>query len=734
MEREAEREEEAREYVNLARQMSSTGSYSKSFDLYMLAFDKDPQLKQRLEPEFRVVLIRLNEVLVSAGKMEDIFANFGKAINAFPNNSNLLNDIGKYLYKFGFYTEAWSHFQKALKIDPNFVNAEKNVNSIKNLLLERWHFRMLNDKIRNDAYYDAIKESTNRFKDSILDIGTGTGILAMFASEFTATAVTAIEASEIMAWIAECVTQGNNRPDIVIVNKMSTTMNYRDIGGKRSLVVTELFDAGLLGEHVLQTLSHAWEYFTIPTTRFIPNKAEFFVMGAKCDHLYRKYQLCMSAKKVLNIENMHVHILSDDTYDSEDVHLIKEIKYVTEPQSVMKIDFNDYCDIQEKLKSTDPYEVQLKATENNEINIIIGWFNLYLTENITLTTDPRSKNRANAWQQAVFFDNIPKSVKKDEVIKTEFLINGGKLMMLPYFDAPFSRVSPETIRFLNDDLYMKTITGCIGMTCIYLGQMADISQINIVDISPFPMFGMLMLKRGAQSLICYAKTESDKEFFKTVFEANDINWGRVTVLEGDNWGNDVFADEKFHAIFSNVFDLSGDIDLRFRELSLHLRNNHLMQGGLFMPANIRLMGQIVDSPWININNRIYDENIKTYKVGDYINKYEVTQNFCIDFENLGHTVVTESTCIGPLYSDMKTEIISFPIIESDQANAILCWYEIELTEEIEVISTNRPGSFMDGTLFLISPPVPLVAGRLACVVRTNDDEGAYKLAFRNEVS
>lgn len=729
-----ETEEQAREYVNQARQLSSSGSYSKAFDLYIKAFEKDPRVKERCEPEFRVVLTQLNEVLVGAGKMEDIFVNFSKAIGAFPRNCHLLNDIGKYLYKFNFYTEAWDYFQKALAIDPSFVNAEKNINSIKNLLLERWHFRMLNDKIRNDAYYDAIKESTNRYKDSVLDIGTGTGILAMFASEFCTTAVTAIEASETMAWMAECVTQGNNMPDIVIVSKMSTTMNYRDIGGKRSLVVTEMFDAGLFGEHVLQTLSHAWEFFTIPTTRFIPNKAEFFVVAARSDHLNRKYQLGAAAKQLLDIPNMHVHMSSDDeTYDCEDVDLIKDVKYISEPKSLLQINFNDYLDIQEKLNHTEPYEVQFTAKEDNEINIVIGWFNLYLTKNVTLTTDPRAENKATAWQQAVFFDNIPISVKENQVIDAQFLLNGGKLTMLPYCNTPVVKISPETLRFLNDDEYMKVIAGCIGMTCIYLGQMADMSDITIVDLSPFPLFGMLMLKRGAQSLICYAKTESDKKFFKNVFKTNKVDWAKVTVLEGEDWGHEIFGDEKYHAIFCNVCDLCGDIDLRLREVALELKNNHLMQGGLFMPANVKLMGQIVNSPWLNINNRVYDGNFKNYKLAEYVNKYEVTQNYCIDFTTLEYTEVTKPTCLGPLYSEVKTEVVHFPITASGEANAILCWYDIELTEDIEAVSTKRPRSFIDGTLFLISPPVSLVSGRVACVVRLNDDDGSFKVAFRNEV-
>lgn len=732
-----EEEDQAREYLNQATQLSSSGSYSKAFDLYIKAFDKDPRLKEMFEAEFRVVLIQLSELLFSAGKMEDIFVNFATAIGVFPRNCQLLNDIGKYLYKFNFYTEAWNYFQKALAIDPSFVNAEKNINSIKNLLLERWHFRMLNDKIRNDAYYNAIKQSIVRYKDSVLDIGTGTGILAMFASEFSTTAVTAIEASEVMAWMAESVTQGNNILDIIIVNKMSTTMNYRDIGGKRSLVVTEMFDAGLFGEHVMQTLAHAWEYFTIPTSRFIPSKAEFFVVAARSDHLNRKYQLGAAAKQLLDIPDMHVHMLTEDeTYDCEDIHLIKDVKYITEPKSLLQVNFNDYLDIQEKMNHTEPYEVQFTAKEDNEVNIVIGWFNLYLTRDITLTTNPRAENRASAWQQAVFVDNIPMTVKENQVFDVGFLLNGDKLTMLPYCKTnteSILKISPEAIRFLNDDEYMKVIAGCIGMTCIYLGQMADMSHITIVDLSPFPLFGMLMLKRGAQSLICYAKTESDNKFFQTVFKINNVDWEKVNVLEGEDWGHETFGDEKYHAIFCNVFDLSGDIDLRLREVALQLKNNHLMSGGLYMPTNIKLMGQIVNSPWLNINNRVYDENIIKYKLAEYINKYEVTQNFCIDFTNLEYTHVTDPTCIGPLYSDLRSELLDFPITKSGEANAILCWYDIELTDEIGVVSTKRPGSFIDGTLFLISPPVSLVAGRVACLERLNDDDGSYKIMFRIEV-
>lgn len=726
-------EEEAERYLNLARQLTTTGSYSKAFDFYIMAFEKNADIKESLEIEFRDALMRLNEVLVRADKMEDIFANFGKAVRVYPNSYNLLNDIGKYLYKFGFYTEAWAHFQKALKLDAHFVNAEKNLNSIKNILLERWHFRMLNDKIRNDAYYNAISECVIRYKDSLLDIGTGTGILAMFADDCSATAVTGVESSENMAWMAECVTQGNGKHDIVIVNKMSTTMNYRDIGGKRSIVVTEMFDAGLFGEHILQTLAHAWEYFTIPTSRIIPNKAEFFVVAAKSEHLDRKYRLHPIIKKCLDIPDLHVHVLTnEESYDSDDVHLLKDLKYISEPQSLLKIDFNDYRDIQEKLSRSEPYTLEFTAKESGEIQFFIGWFNLYLTKHITLTTDPRSDSRANAWQQAVFHDHLPRTVKKNTVFDAEFLINGGKLTMVNDCNSPIVRISSETLRFLNDKEYVKIIAGNVGMACVYLGQLVDISNMDIVDLSPFPVFGLLMMRRGARSLVCNAKTDSDKRFFNKVFKVNKVSCSTITILLGDDWGIDKFRHQKFHAIFCNIFDVCGEIDMRQKEIANDLRNNHLFEGGLFMPAKIDLHVQVVNSPWIDDNNRVYDKNIKNYKVGEFINKYEVTQNFCIDLTLLDCTTVTDEMNLGTIHSDTKLEVVTMPVTNGGPANAIMFWYSIEVMEDMENISTKRAECFMDGTLYLIKPKASQTPGGTMRILRCTDEDGSFKFMLGAE--
>ncbi|XP_013195296.1 protein arginine N-methyltransferase 9-like [Amyelois transitella] len=726
-------EDIAKEYIKYARYLSTNGCYSKAFDTYMLAFDKNRALKPLFEVEFRANFIRLNEVLATANKMEEIFCYFTRAIDAFPDNIHLLNDIGKYLYKFAFYTEAWCHFQKALRINYTYVNAEKNLNSVKNLLMERWHFRMLNDKVRNEAYRKAIKAKAVPFRDNVLDVGTGSGLLSLYVCECSPKSVTACDGSNVMTSIAESVIMHNKRSEIAIINKMSTALTPNDLGGKGTLLVTEMFDAGLFGEHVLQALAHAWDNLMIDNARIVPGKAEFFVAPAKCDHLNRKYQLCHSSKVLLNIPNEHVHIIPfEETYDCEDIHQIKDIKYMADPKSLLQVDFNDHEDIMDILNGKDPYRVKFKAKEDGEINTLIGWFHLYLTDIITITTNPNAKNRANAWQQAVFFDNIPTPVKKDQVTTFDFHVNGGKLKMLPNTKKEIMRISAETLRFLNDIELVKLITGSIAMNCVYLGQIADITLTNIVDLCPFPLFGLLMLKRGAQSLICCAKTEVDSSFFENIFLINKVPLSKVTILVGEEWGPEVFRDEKYHAIFTNILDLWGDVDLRHRHMAQQLRQNNLMQGGLFMPADTKLVGQLVNSHWLDINNRVYDENVHNYKIAQHVNKYQVTQNFCIDFSHLEYTPVSEPTVLGSFNDESGTNIFTIPLTANGPINAILCWYQLEIMENLTEISTNRRNSFIDGIVFLVNPKLEIIKGQTVKVLRCMDEEGAYKLIVKED--
>lgn len=728
-------ENDAVSFLNKARQLVSTGAYAKGYDIYIKAFEKFPDLKPSTEAEFRELLAKLNDVLVKINKVGDIFYNFERAITAYPGNIYILNDIGKYLYKFGYYPEACCHFQKALNSDSGFVDAEKNLNSVKNFLIERWHYRMLNDKVRNETYRKAINKMVTPIKDSVLDLGTGTGLLTLYASERRPMAMTAVDGSDIMADIAQSVMLENHISLVVVVSKMSTDLNYLDIGGKRSVILVELFDAGLFGEHVLQTLIHAWEHLTSNVGRVMPNRAEYFIAGVKSDFLNQKYQLSTPAKALLDISNLRVHVATSDSYDCDDIHMIKDVTYMTEPQSLLKIDFNSITDIKSKLYKKDPYEVSMRVKESGDINAIVGWFDLHLTEGVMLTTNPMDENRANAWQQAIFFDFVPTIVRKDESIPIQFTSFDGKLALIPDVATSIIRISPEMLRFLNDADYMNVTKECIASASIYLQQLAEMSEITIVDLCPFPVFGLLLMKRGAQSLLCYAKNREDKKFIKTVFKANKVSMSKVQILIGHELVEEAFARQKYHVIYNNIIEWCGDISPEFKTLGDYLNENHLTPGGLFLPYQIELHCQLISCNWLDVINRVYDENVHDYKIAMFMNKYQVSQNIHVDLVNLDFKPISEPTRLGPIglgVSAVRSEVINVPVINDGDANAVICWYTIKLMEGGTVIDTKRGNSFVDGMAFLANPAVAMKCGGIGNILKCVAPDGAFKLVIDAE--
>jgi type II protein arginine methyltransferase len=79
----------------------------------------------------------------------------------------------------GYIEEAAAYIRKSLFVNPNYLAARDNLENVCSHLVERWHFSMLNDKRRNVAFKFAIDKAVKCGYNTVLDIGTGTGILRL---------------------------------------------------------------------------------------------------------------------------------------------------------------------------------------------------------------------------------------------------------------------------------------------------------------------------------------------------------------------------------------------------------------------------------------------------------------------------------------------------------------------------------------------------------------------------
>ncbi|KAJ8733725.1 hypothetical protein PYW07_014276 [Mythimna separata] len=716
-------------YIMLARQLVLHNNLKKALCTYQRAFDLHPRIKNQFEKEFRAVLLRMNEELTAVGNNSGISTNFENAIRIFPGSAELLNDIGSYMCQSGYISEALCYFEKALNIDNSNVNIEKNLNNAKYFLFPRSQFRYLNDRIRNDAFRKAIRSRVTPAVDSVLDIDTGIGLLALYATECNPVTLIACHASTTMARLAKCVRQDNNAQKVVIKNKPSTALTYNDIYGTPSVLITDAIDAGIFGKQILQSVCHAWENLLQSNSKIIPGKAEFFVAGIHCEELNKTYKLCLDTKIILDVAHMNVHTTTHggETYYSEDVNTYENVKYMSEPQSLLSIDFNNYHDVCEKLHKKKLYVAKLTAKEDGEINMVIGWFNLHLTDEIIITTDPRSETKANGWRQAGFFDILPKKLRKDDTANIPFVIRGGRLTTPPEANPTIARISPETLAFLNDVEYMDMIRKSVAAVCIYLGQIVNIYYADIVDLSPFPMFGVLTMKRGANSLICHVKNIQDQAFLTATLRANGIPEQKVTILVSDSWSHDVFRGKKFHVIFGNFIQINGEIDTSKKTVIDHLKQDHLIRGGLCLPESVTIMGQLIYSEWLEINNCVLDKNVD-YRIAKLVNRYQASQvEFfdvaCTEYQTLSE-VIEISSC-----SDLNSEILNVTVAKDGECNAVLCWYKIQLMDGWYDIQTNRRNSFVKTMAFMVSPNAKVLYGDQAKLLKYVDPDGDFKLVL-----
>ena len=137
-----------------------------------------------------------------------------------------------------------------------------------------FHRNMLADARRNHAYRRAI-EGAGLAGKSVLDIGAGSGLLAMMAARAGAAHVYACEANEALAATARAIAAANGFGDRVeVIARHSCALDADlDLGGGVDLIISEVFSNDLIGEGALAALSHAMAAFARPGARILPAAA-----------------------------------------------------------------------------------------------------------------------------------------------------------------------------------------------------------------------------------------------------------------------------------------------------------------------------------------------------------------------------------------------------------------------------------------------------------------------------
>lgn len=169
--------------------------------------------------------------------------------------------------------QAVAILRKLLSERPGDPEVESAARVILSHGIPSWHSAMLSDAARNDAFESAISRVVTPGA-TVLDIGTGSGLLAMMAARAGAGRVIACEAHPALAETAREIVEANGLSGTVtVIGKRSTELGRGELGGGADVVIAEVFSDDLLNEGALATLRHAVRELAVPGARIVPRAA-----------------------------------------------------------------------------------------------------------------------------------------------------------------------------------------------------------------------------------------------------------------------------------------------------------------------------------------------------------------------------------------------------------------------------------------------------------------------------
>lgn len=281
---------------------------------------------------------------------------------------------------------------------------EVAINRVYRRLIPRWHFAMLNDVERNEAFSAALKAVVTP-DDVVLDVGTGTGLLAMLAARAGARVVVSCEAIRPIAQVAKRIVAANNLSShISIVAKTSSELRVgRELPDRADVLVTETVDCGLLGENILPIIRHAREHLLREGATVIPRGARVFFCLLESKGLHRNNYAREAGGLDVSLFNR---------FSSREHFPVRlstwEHRLLSAPQPFF--DFN----FEAGELAPREAEVSVEVEADGLVHGIVFWFDLELSEGIHLTNAPANVN--SHWMQAFHCFETPVRVERGAIV------------------------------------------------------------------------------------------------------------------------------------------------------------------------------------------------------------------------------------------------------------------------------------------------------------------------------
>ncbi|HYE50076.1 MAG TPA: tetratricopeptide repeat protein [Azospirillaceae bacterium] len=415
--------------VNLGNALQAAGRLEEAERAFRGALD--------LVPEHAGALAALGRVALASGRPLEALELCRRAAALQPDSADAQYALGEASYAADSLEEAERRFRRATELAPSLVPAwvglaqvqhadsrtgdalatveaavaaghggRPEIDFIRRFLhssmVPAWHLPMLNDTVRNEAYREALEGAVTE-GCHVLEIGTGSGLVAMMAARLGAARVTTCEINPLLARVAAETVARNGLSDRVhVVAKKSTRLAVgQDMPRPADVFVSELINVGMLAPEMLAVLRHARRELVRPGGAIIPRAATVHGLLIEAPELARVNplrDLCgfdLSAFDVFRTPGTGQIDLDRDPH-----------RALSAPFAALPFDFT------RDMPDAGRVPLEVEAAAEGTLHAVAFWFDLHLDERVTYSS--RGAGRTNHWKQAVLFLDRPRAVRAGE--------------------------------------------------------------------------------------------------------------------------------------------------------------------------------------------------------------------------------------------------------------------------------------------------------------------------------
>ena len=299
--------------------------------------------------------------------------------------------------------------------------------------------RMVSDRPRTDAFATAIKEVVQP-GDVVLDVGTGTGILAMLAAKAGAQKVYAVDATDIADVAAELVKINGLSDQVQVFHDWAGEVQ---LDQKVDLIISEWLGNAALVEGMLPAVIEARDRNLAPTGRMLPSKVRVMIAPLDEPILYHSDGPGFWRERIHDLDFSSLQ--ERELMQGRTVQIRVEPAAVLAPgQALLELDLlaADADDVRSEA------ELEFVPARDGVLNGFCVWFEAELSPSVTLDTSPFSPE--THWAQ-IYMSFVPRPVRAGErvVVSAELAYDPDPSAIRDYVDLRLG-VGERELSYLID--------------------------------------------------------------------------------------------------------------------------------------------------------------------------------------------------------------------------------------------------------------------------------------------